>query len=222
MPSQADIARHLGISRERVGQLTQEGMPTNSIKAAERWREQRAKKRAPTNGTRKFAGGKKGRPRKKKAVPRTGDTLYDALQAAIFIQEEAFEMLQDSMHAGIDEQISVRLSVHNKAIEARYKAEEMYRAELERREILIPYTRAAEEFRRGFEFLINRLRRAPQSWASQCNRQAPLEAYTVLEREVNMLLAGAQKEYAPFMPAEPKKSPTPNAKPPDPAKTTDQ
>ena len=123
-------------------------------------------------------------------------------------------MLQDAMQAGQDDQVSIRLSVHNKAIDGRFKAEDAYRAELERRNVLIPYTTAADLFRRGFEYLINRLRRMPQSLASQCNRQNPLEAYTILDREINLLLAGAQREYAEFMPPEQKPQPTPtNAKP---------
>lgn len=212
MPSNADIARHLGVSRERIGQLVKKGMPTNSLKAAERWRDMQGKRRAATNGKAANLQSKAGRPRSKKKVPRTGDTLFDALQASIYVQEEAYEMLQDSMRGGIDEQVSIRLSVHNKAIEARYKAEEMYRAELERRKLLIPYTQAAEEFRKGFVFLLNRLRRMPGSLASQCNRTNPLEAFTILDREVNNMIADAQKEYAPYVPAAPK--PTPNARPP--------
>ncbi len=128
-------------------------------------------------------------------VPRTGDTLYDALQAAILVQEEAFEMLQDAMRDGEDATVSIRLSVHNKAIEARYKAEEMYRAELERRGMLVSWTAAAELFRRGFEVMMNRMRRLPQSMAQRCNPQNPLVSYTVLEAEMESIIATAQREY---------------------------
>lgn len=223
MPSQADLARSFGISRERVNQLVREGMPMNSTKAAELWRKERGLRRKPTN-ERKFAAEKKkaGRPRKPKEAPKSGDTLYDALQAAITIQEEAFRMAQEAMAAQKDELIAARLHVHTKALEARQAAEKSYREELERRSVLIPYAQAAEMFRKGFDFILNRMRRLPQALAPRCNPTAALMAFNILEREVNAIIADGQRQYSPNakpIKVEPFIQPKPtNA---EPTKTTD-
>jgi len=199
MPSQADLARRFGVSRERISQLCREGMPTNSFRAAERWKERRGRKRRPTNN-RKFAVEsvkRPGRPKARKSAPRTGDTLLDALSSAIAVQERAYEMVEDAMAAGSDETVSIRLSVHNKAAEARFNAEKAYREEQERRQVLIPYVEAAEMFRKGFDFILTRISRIPSALAPQCNPSAPLMAYSVLERECHAIVAEAQKQYAP-------------------------
>ena len=69
-------------------------------------------------------------------------------------------MLEDK-----DNKISVRLTVFNKAQEGLFKAETVYREELERRRILIPLAEAKEIARRGYEVILQRLKALPQNVA---------------------------------------------------------
>lgn len=211
MPSHADFARRFNLSPPRITQLVKAGMPTTSYTAAERWRKAQGKKRKPTN-ERKFAaeiqsGKKRGRPKNRKPIPKTGDTLLDALNAAIAVHERAYEMVEEAMAAGSDETVSIRLSVYNKAQDGRFAAEKAYREEQERRNILIPFAEATILFRKGFDYLLTRIRRMPSALAPQCNPNVPLMAFTVLEREIVSIVTEAQKQFAPDsppIPAEPK------------------
>jgi hypothetical protein len=92
--------------------------------------------------------------------------------------------------------IGVRLSVHNKALEALFKSESAYREELERRRMLIPLGEAMEIARRGYEVILQRLKALPQNVSSRCNPTDPNRAMTVLESECTAILGDAQKVYA--------------------------
>ena len=95
-----------------------------------------------------------------------------------------------------DDLIGVRLSVHNKALEALFKAEQSYREELERRRMLIRLGEAMEIARRGYEVILQRLKALPQNVAQRCNPTDPTRAMTVLESECTAILGDAQKVYA--------------------------
>ena len=86
--------------------------------------------------------------------------------------------------------------MHNKALEALFKAESAYREELERRRMLIPLGEAMEIARRGYEVILQRLKALPQNVAPRCNPTDPNRAMTVLESECTAILGDAQKVYA--------------------------
>ena len=120
------------------------------------------------------------------------DAVLNARQAAA----EAWRLLSESMTANQDDLIGVRLSVHNKALEALFRAESAYREELERRRMLIPLAEAMEIARRGYEVILQRLKALPQNVAPRCNPTDPDRAMTVLESECTAIHADAQKVYA--------------------------
>jgi hypothetical protein len=90
----------------------------------------------------------------------------------------------------------VFLSIHTKAVEARFRAESAYRDERERRKILIPLAEAMEVARRGYDVIIQRLKALPQNVAPRCNPTDPHRAMTVLESECTAILAEACEMYA--------------------------
>jgi hypothetical protein len=124
------------------------------------------------------------------------DPLANALNSTIQVQEEAWRLLREAMTEGKDSKISVRLSIHSKAVEARLKAEQSHREELERRSILIPLAVANDMTRRGLGVIVERLRCLPQNVAPLCNPANAHHAVEVLEEECNAVLAEAQQAYA--------------------------
>ena len=147
-------------------------MPLDSFEAAKKFREAHASKRATTSPVqiakqlqeKKDQGSPKPCTRRKEYSQRelaqvhrqSDNSLDDALFAAIQASDEAFRLLGEAMIEGRDSVISARLSVHNKALEARFKAESAYREELERRRTLIPLGEAMEIARRGYEIILQR------------------------------------------------------------------
>lgn len=193
MPTIADIARHWGVSRPRVSKLVnKEGCPTNSLKAADRWRESRGQKRAATNkGDERMEKVAAGRPRAIKRPSKTGDSLLDALNNAIAVADGAFEEYELARVGKLPTR-SARLSEHNKALDARLKAEKAYREELERRGVLVMKTEITEKCRRGLDSVLRRLNKLPQECGPQCNPSEPLMAVTVLQRAVDEIKGSAQ------------------------------
>jgi hypothetical protein len=212
MPTQAQIARSFGVSRAYIAKLVKKGMPLDSFEAANLFRETHASKRATTSpvqiakqleeekndGSPKASTRRNEYFRRKLAQAHRPSERYldDALFAAIQASNEAFRLLQEAMIEGRDSVISARVSVHNKALEARFKAESAYREELERRRMLIPLGEAMEIARRGYEVILQRLKALPQNVAPRCNPTDPSRAITVLESECTAILGDAQKVYA--------------------------
>lgn len=203
--SQSALSRHWGISRNAVQKRIKAGCPVNSIRAAELWWEKRPQQRAPTSGPNvgKFAvehpeglapiGGLKekrprGRPITPKQPARTGDTLKDALQNAITIQERAFERVERGL-INDHTNVSALLHVHTKALEARFEAEKRYREEMERRGVLIEKTIAADIVRRAIEPVLRRLRKLPPERGPECN-DAPdaIASVKILQKEVDKII----------------------------------
>jgi hypothetical protein len=200
------------VSRAYITKLVKKGMPLDSFEAAKEFREAHASKRATTSPAQiakqlqekkderspKPCICRKEYSRRKLAqVKRQSDnSLDDALFAAIQASDEAFRLLGEAMIEGRDSVISARLSVHNKALETRFKAESAYREELERRRILIPLAEAMAISRRGYEVILQRLNVLPQNVAQRCNPTDPDRGITVLESECTAILADAQKVYA--------------------------
>jgi hypothetical protein len=212
VPTQAQIARSFGVSRAYIAKLVKKGMPLDSFEAAKKFREAHASKRATTSPVQiakqlqeeKDEGSPKPCTRRKEYFRRklaqahrpSDSSLDDALFAAIQASDEAFRLLGEAMIEGRDSVISARLSVHNKALETRFKAESAYREELERRRILIPLAEAMEMARRGYDVILSRLKALPQNVASRCNPVDPHRAMTVLEAESRGILADAHEVYA--------------------------
>ena len=109
MPSQREIARHLGFTQPRVCQLVKEGLPTNSFDAAEKWLKGRWLKRAPTNGKRMnwAIPHSKFRRRERKQPASTGNSLQDALEDAITVNGLAFNLFEEARVSGEDGRLGV-------------------------------------------------------------------------------------------------------------------
>lgn len=196
MPSQAEIARAWGCSRAYVNQKVKEGCPTDSFENARLWRDAHARKRAPTDPkqvARLAQKGTQGQYAQKNATVRPSESMEDTLRNACRAADEAWRLLQEAMLEGKDSKISVRLSVHNKAVEARIRAETMIREEQERRNILIPLNKAQEITRSAFEVVIKRLTALPQNIAPRCNPHDPAHALGILEDECVAIIGAAQK-----------------------------
>jgi len=186
MPTITEIANHWGVSRPRASQLVKEGCPTNSLKAADKWRDARGMKRAATNGKAREEK-TKGRPKAITASSNTGDGLLDALNDARTVQKDAFSSYQEAVSADRSTRAS-RLSEHNKALDQLFKAEKAYREEQERRGILATKAVVFDAARRAMNNMMAGLRKLPQEAGPQCNELEPLKSMKILQRAVDEIL----------------------------------
>jgi hypothetical protein len=212
MPTQAQIARAWGVSRAYITKLVKKGMPLNSFEASKFWREAHASKRATTSPVqiaRQLQEEKdddapevrshrkrylEGKPDRMHLPP--GNSLDDALSKVIEASDESFRLLKEAMIEGRDNKIGVRLAVFNKALEGRFRAEQAYREEKERRSILIELKKAQEWARKAFDVILSRLAALPQNMASRVNPLNPHHAMDLLEAECTEILADAQQAFA--------------------------
>ena len=195
MPTQAQIARDWSVSRVYVTKCVKRGCPTDSFENARLWRDAHARQRPPTNPKQleqlddqngaKVTGG---------VTP--SNTMEQTLQKSILAADEAFRLLQEAMLEGKDSKISIRLGVHNKAVEQRIKAETMIREEKERQRILIPLNEAQEMARKGFGMIMQRLAILPQNLAPRVNPHDPHHALEILETECRIIIQEVQNAYA--------------------------
>ena len=191
MPSQTQIAKHWGVSQPYVAKLVKKGCPTNSLRAADDWRDANARHRAPSNAQPENWQPGKGRPTKPGArskPAKTDDSLRDALQNTITIADNAFEAYEDARLAE-SSAMSARLSEHNKAIDCRLRAERQYREEQERRGLLVLKSEITEICRRCMEAVLTRLKKLPNERGPQSNSPDSLRAVRILEAEVNSIIA---------------------------------
>ena len=192
MLTQAAIARDWRVSRAYVSQLVKRGLPLDSFENARLWRDAHARRRAPTDSVQLgHLDEDNPEPRKRSVEPSKSmeDTLSNAAKAA----DEAWRLLEEAMLEGKDSKISIRLSVHSKAVEARIRAESMIREEQERRNVLIPLAKAQEITRTAFDVIIKRLVALPQNIAPRCNPHDPAHALEILEGECRGIISAAQK-----------------------------
>jgi hypothetical protein len=212
MPTRAEISRNLGVSRAYVTQLCKRGMPTDSFENARDWKKAHASKRASTNpiqiakqlAEEQDDDSPAARARRKTYFENKPDgvripaenSLDDALAKAIGASDEAFRLLSESMIEEKDSKISSRLSIHNKALDARFRAEQSHREELERRRILIPLAEAEDWTRKAFDVILSRLSALPQNLAVRCNPSNPHTAMDALQEECTAIVADAQKVFA--------------------------
>ena len=190
--SQRAIAAHWGISQPSVAAHVKRGCPTNSLRAADVWREQNRRRKATAGKAAEPAKGK-GRPKKPAQLHETGDTLLDALNATIVIQKEAFRMVTEAMAGKDIGNISPLLSVHTKSVESRLKAETAYREELERRSVLVNKQEITDRCRKCLDAVLRSIRKLPSEQGPQCNEQDPLKSVRILERAVNAIIATGQE-----------------------------
>jgi hypothetical protein len=211
MPTPTEISKDWQTHRTYVVKCIKKGCPTDSFENARDWRKANTTKRATTSpvqiakklaeeseetGKYRVGGQKSEIPHKKKtdAVQTPPpDSLDDALAKAIGASNEAFRLLSESMIEEKDSKISSRLSIHNKALDARFRAEQSHREELERRQILIPLAEAKEWARKAFGIILSRLAALPQNMAVRCNPTNPHIAMVALETERDIIISDAQK-----------------------------
>jgi hypothetical protein len=212
MPTQSEIAKDWGVSKVYIHKCVAKGCPLNSYEDARLWREAHARKRQTTSPAqlarllaekadddsmatgerrKKYCEDKRDRVR----FP-TEDNLDEALHDAIEAAREASRLLREAMLEGKDQKISVRVSVFNKASENRFKAEQAYREEQERRGILIPLTVAQDMARHSLGVIIARLRNLPQNVGARCNPANAHQAMGILEAECEEILADARRAIA--------------------------
>jgi hypothetical protein len=209
MITKADLARSWKVSHQYISKLVAKGMPLDSFEAAGLWREAHASTKASTNprqiakqlaeeesevsATARRRRKKYFEPRRKGADFPTDASLDDALFAAIQVSDEAWRLLQEAMIEGKNSQISACISIHTRALMARFDAERLYREELERRSVLIPLAVANNNARKIFEIIIARLNALPQNCAPRCNPNDPHRAMGILEDAVAGIMAAAHK-----------------------------
>jgi hypothetical protein len=212
MPTPTEISKDWKTGRPYVCKCIKKGCPTDSFESARLWRQAHTTQRATTspaqiakqlaeeNNDASPAACTRSRKHFKENVngtsSRSDDRFADALASAIEAQKEAWRLLKESMAEGKDSKIGVRLAVHNKAVEALFKAAKEHREELERTRILIPLSEAMDLTRRGYDIILSRLRLLPPNAALRCNPTNPHHAMAILETECTEIIAEARRVYA--------------------------
>jgi hypothetical protein len=193
MLTQAAIARDWNCSRAYINELVKRGLPLDSFENARLWRDAHARRRSPTDPKQLSRLDDEKPHVYSDGSPKPSESMDDTLKNAISAADEAWRLLKEAMLEGKDSKISIRLSVHSKAVEARIKAESMIREEQERRNILIPLAKAQEITRSAFEVIIKRMTSLPQNIAPRCNPHDPAHALDILEVECTGIISAAQK-----------------------------
>lgn len=213
MPTPSEISRDWKTSRAYVNKCIKKGCPSDTFENARLWREAHARTRAPTHlqvSEEKEDDSPEARARRKEyfANRREGArlpqepsdaSLDQALFAVIEASEEASRLLQEAMIEGKSSKIAPLLSIHTKAVEARFSGERLYREELERRRLLIPLTEAQDSARQIFDVIIARLISLPQNVAPRANPQDPHRAMDVLEEAVGIIMEDAHNAHKSFL-----------------------
>lgn len=189
-----EIAEHLGVSKPRVYQMRKrENMPwpVSSLDQIDKWRRDQGLRREATNaGGGRCKSAPSDEPARKlqvRKLERTGDSLADALNAAILAHEGAFDDYEHARVHGLSTR-SARLSEHNKALQGRLNAETAYREEMERRKVLVNKQQVTEQSRRCLDSVLRRLKKLAQEVGPQCNPQDPINATALLQKKVDEIL----------------------------------
>lgn len=88
---------------------------------------------------------------------------------------------------------SAALSMHNHALDQRFKAEKAYREEQERRNILVPKQEATELCRRSMEAMLRPLKKLATETGPQCANKDALLIVKILERKIAEIIATGRK-----------------------------
>ena len=196
MPSLTEIAKAWGTSRPYVSKMKKQGCPIHSLSAATKWREAHASKRvspsAKVQVAEKPAKGKKaGRPRALPEPSKTGDSLLDALNNAIYTADMAYIAYKDAVLVE-SPTMAARLSESSKATQVRIVVEKAYREEQERRGVLVPKPIIIERCRKAMETVLRMLNKMPSEQGPQCNPENPIMAMKVLQRKVDEIKVATQ------------------------------
>lgn len=210
MPTIAEIARDWDVSHQYVSKKVKQGCPTDSLENARLWRQAHAQSKLPTHTSsiqqiieEKDDDSPEARERRKKFLEgRENPTLPKdlpieaQLQNARNVAAEAYRLVEEAMLVGKASSIAPLVAIHNKAAEALWKAEQSYREELERRNVLIEVSQANELARRGWEIVVARLSALPQNVAPRCNPHDPNHAMDILQHECAAIIADARKAFS--------------------------
>jgi hypothetical protein len=198
MPSLSEIAKHIGVSKTRVVELKQKGMPVSSLRAAKHWRDRQPLMRAPTNGKKNYTLavvklGRGRRVRRRVEPSNTGNTLEDLLNDATYMNKEAFTLVDVAMLGGDANLTAHYMRIYLSSLHMRLRAEKGAREEMERREVLVNKYDASALVRRLVDGVLRRLRRLPDEYGPRCNPQEPVMAYKILQEAVNEILLAGQE-----------------------------
>ena len=166
MLTTAQMGAALGMSAQRVGQLRREGMPMESVEAAQAWRDARAAARATA------------------PVADVGTLTDLSLEQSIATHrarvQHAGEIWDAAMRGGDTNQ-----SKYQSSYNAAFKTLIDLESELERRKIanaeFISAKDAKEAMRELMAEVVNRLDKLALDCAEGCNPQTPAKAVKVLE-----------------------------------------
>lgn len=208
-----EIAKDWGCSRAYASKKIKAGCPTDSLESARAWRVEhstygvgyRSKGGAgvaasptdPPAGASSSQG--KPPPRAKDTSPtelRDLSRIDASLLAAIEVEQQAHRLVIEAQKARTDAILSVRIAAYSKAQANRLEAEERVQKHLLAQRILVPFTEAKAEARKGYDAIIPQLRALSKNAGPLCNPENPLRATQILERQIEAIIAQAAKEYA--------------------------
>src|SRR4029453_12181387 len=204
----SELARNWGVSHQYVSQCVKAGCPLDDFESARLWRSANTKRSRrtvdPENRVREVRedDSPEARQRRRQYFMEQPEgwqlpsSLDKTLENSVRACEEAWYHLNEAFIEGKSSKISVWLSLHSRAVEARVKAEAMIRAEMERQKVLIPMSEAQTSVRRVVEIVVSRLAALPQNLAHACNPSAPDHAFEILQRECTAIVADTQKALA--------------------------
>jgi hypothetical protein len=207
MLTAAELARNWGVTPQYASQCVKAGCPLTDLESARLWRQANVK-RSRKNAVEKRVAQEleddspEARERRRQylldkpegwQLPTSLDhTLENSAKAC----EQAWYFLNEAMIEGKSAKISVWLTLHTRAVEARVKAERMIREEQERQKVLIPISESQTSTRRVVEIVVSRLTAMPQNLAHAVNPSAPDHAFEILQRECSAIVADTQKAIA--------------------------
>lgn len=125
-------------------------------------------------------------------LAKTGDSLRDALENAIAVADAAYVNFQNAM-AGDSMAQGPALSLHNHAIDQRFKAETAYREEQERRGILVSKQEITELCRSTMEAMLRPLKKLASECGPQCVGKDAILIIKIIERKVADIIASGRK-----------------------------
>jgi hypothetical protein len=123
----------------------------------------------------------------------SSDPLELALTSARRAEQQVSILLKRAIEEGEDWKILSLLIAYNKAAEGRLNVEKLYRAEVERRQNLIPIKTAAALAAKGLNVMVARIQALPNKNGSLVNPQHPDQATTILDAECKNMILDAEK-----------------------------
>lgn len=204
------IAKAWGCSRAYASKCIGKGCPTDSIEKANAWRVETSKYgvgyrskggagiAAPPTAPPEATTPAKHAPRARDTSPtelRDLSNIESSLVAAIEVEQEAHRLVIEAQKARTDNILAVRIAAYSKAQANRLEAEERVQKYLLAQRILVPFTEAKAEARKGYDAIIPQLRALSKNAGPLCNPENPLRATKILEQQIEAIIAQAAKEY---------------------------